>query len=278
MIVNFSGNLLNFNTPKIMGIVNVTPDSFYDGGRLNSKNKILKYVEYLIKNEVDIIDIGGCSTRPGSKIVKEKEERNRVIPPIKYIIKEFSKIKISIDTFRSKIAEEGIEEGAVMINDISGGELDKNMFPLLKKLHQIPYILGHMGNLYPSNFNKSSKNNLIIKINKFFAKKILYLKKCKINDIIIDPGFGFGKTIEQNFQLLKNLSLIGFKDHLILIGISRKSMIKNFLNLPSYRDSLNATSSIHTIALLNGIKFIRVHDVKEAKECIKIVKHYQEIF
>ncbi|WP_185864961.1 dihydropteroate synthase [Blattabacterium cuenoti] len=277
MIINCAGELLKFDKPKIMGIVNLTPDSFYDGNLLNSKKKILKHIENLLKDGADFIDIGGCSTRPGAKLITEEEEFNRVISPIKYIIKTFPKIKISIDTFRSKIAKAAIEEGAVIINDISGGELDKNMFSLLIKL-KIPYILNHMVGI-PNNMQNKTyySDNIIVEINNFFSKKIFFLKKNGINDIILDPGFGFSKTLNQNFQLLKNLTLLGFQDHLILIGISRKSMIKKLLNI-SHKDSLNATSIIHTIALLkNGVKLIRVHDVKEALECIKITQYYKEI-
>ncbi|WP_185869542.1 dihydropteroate synthase [Blattabacterium cuenoti] len=275
MIINFSGSLLDFKEPKIMGIVNLTPDSFYDGGKLNSEYKILRHVETLLKEGSDFIDIGGCSTRPGSKFVTKEEEIRRVIKPIRIIIKTFPNIKLSIDTFRSEVANIAIKEGVVMINDISGGELDKNMFSLLGKL-KIPYILNHMKGTPKNMQNNPYYHNIIVEINNFFSKKIYYLKKYGIQDIILDPGFGFGKTLKQNFQLLKHLSLLGFKDHLILIGISRKSMIKNILKI-SYKESLNATSIIHTIALLNGSKLLRVHDVKEAMECIKLVQYYKKI-
>ncbi|WP_185872156.1 dihydropteroate synthase [Blattabacterium cuenoti] len=277
MIINCAGSLLSLKEPKIMGIVNLTPDSFYDGGQLDSKNKILKHVENLLNEGSDFIDIGGCSTRPKSKFIPEKEEIKRVIKPIRYIIKNFPKIRISIDTFRSEVARIAVEEGAVIINDISGGNLDKNMFPLLGKL-KIPYILNHIKGI-PKNMQKNIyyKNNIIIEINNFFSKKIFYLKKNGIQDIILDPGFGFGKTLKQNFQILKYLSLLGFQDHLILIGISRKSMIQHILKI-SHKKSLNATSIIHTIALLNGSKLLRVHDVKEAIECIKLVQYYKNIY
>ncbi len=261
-----------------MGIVNLTPDSFYDGGFLDSELKILKHVEFLIKSGVDIVDIGGCSTKPGSKIISEEKELKRVINPIRAIIKNFPKILISIDTFRSKIAKEAIESGVVIVNDISGGELDKKMYSIISKF-QIPYILNHMKGI-PEYMQKNIfyKENIIIEINKFFSKKIFLLKKYGINDIILDPGFGFGKTIKQNFQLLKHINLFGFKDYLILIGISRKSMIKNLLKIYNNKNLLNATSIIHTIALIKDVvKLIRVHDVKEALECIKIIDFYKKI-
>ncbi|WP_185858457.1 dihydropteroate synthase [Blattabacterium cuenoti] len=273
MIINFGGSLLHFNEPKIMGIVNITPDSFYDGGKLNSEYRILQHVEILLDEGSDFIDIGGCSTRPGSKLVSEEEELKRVIKPIRSIIKHFPNVKISIDTFRSKIAKIAVEEGVIMINDISGGELDKNMFSLLGQLN-IPYILNHMKGI-PENMQSDPfyNENIITEINKFFSKKIYYLKQYGIQDIILDPGFGFGKTLKQNFQLLKYLSLLGFQDHLILVGISRKSMIKDLLKI-NIENSLNATSILHTMSLINGAKLLRVHDVKEAIECIKLVQYY----
>ncbi|ACY40134.1 dihydropteroate synthase [Blattabacterium sp. (Blattella germanica) str. Bge] len=275
MTINCAGYLLHLKEPKVMGIVNLTPDSFYDGGKLDSESNLLKHVENLLNEGSDFIDIGGCSTRPKSKFITKEEEIKRVIKPIRTIIKNFPDIRISIDTFRSEVARIAVEEGVVMINDISGGELDKNMFPLLGKL-KIPYILNHMKGI-PENMQEKPcyKHNIITEINNFFSKKFLF-KKNGIQDIILDPGFGFGKTLEQNFQLLKHLSLLGFQDHLILIGISRKSMIKHLLKI-SHKESLNATSVIHTIALLNGSKLLRVHDVKEAVECIKLVQYYRNI-
>ncbi|WP_185877831.1 dihydropteroate synthase [Blattabacterium cuenoti] len=277
MTINCAGTLLKFDKPKIMGIVNLTPDSFYDGGFLNSELKILQYVESLIQDGVHIIDVGGCSTRPGSKIITEEEELKRVINPIRMIIKNFPKIIISIDTFRSKVVKESIESGVVIVNDISGGELDKNMYSTVSKF-QVPYILNHMKGI-PEYMQKNIcyHKNIIIEINKYFSKKIFLLKKYGINDIILDPGFGFGKTTKQNFQLLKYINLFGFQDHLISIGISRKSMIKDLLKI-SNNNLLNATSIIHTIALIKtSINLIRVHDVKEASECIKITEYYKNI-
>ncbi|AER40797.1 MAG: dihydropteroate synthase [Flavobacteriales bacterium] len=275
MTINCAGSLLYFKDPKIMGIVNLTPDSFYDRGKFNDELNVLKHVENLLKEGSDFIDVGGCSTRPGSKQPTEEEEIKRVTQPIRSIMKTFPNAKISIDTFRSEVARIAVEEGALMINDISGGMLDKKMFSLLAKL-KIPYILNHMKGT-PENMQKNPYyNNTIIEINHFFSKKIFLLKKYGINDIILDPGFGFGKTIQQNFQLLKHLSLLGFEDHLILVGISRKSMIQNLLNI-SAKESLNATSIIHTLALLNGIKLLRVHDVKEAVECVRLIQYYRKI-
>ncbi|WP_185862630.1 dihydropteroate synthase [Blattabacterium cuenoti] len=273
MTINCGGTLLCFKEPKIMGIVNITPDSFYDGGKLKSELHMLRHVENLLKEGSDFIDVGGCSTRPWSKFPTEEEEINRVIPSIRSILKTFPNTRISIDTFRSKVAKIAVEEGALIINDVSGGNLDKKMFSLLSKL-RIPYILCHMKGI-PLNMQKEPcYQNTIIEINNFFSRKISMLKKHGINDIILDPGFGFGKTLQQNFQLLKHLSLLGFGDYLILVGISRKSMIQNILSISS-EESLNATSIIHTIALLKKANFLRVHDVKEAVECVKLVQYYR---
>ncbi|WP_185860646.1 dihydropteroate synthase [Blattabacterium cuenoti] len=276
MTINCAGTLLHLKEPKVMGIVNLTPDSFYDGGKLCSEHNILQHIEILLNEGTDFIDIGGCSTRPGSRFITKEEEIKRIAKPIRTIIKSFPNVKISIDTFRSEVAKIAVEEGAIMINDISGGNFDKNMFPLLGKL-KIPYILNHIKGI-PKNMQKniSYHENIITEINNFFSKKIYYLKQHGIQDIILDPGFGFGKTSEQNFQLLKHLSLLGFQDYPILVGISRKSMIQ-FILKTSYEESLNATSIIHTIAILNGSKFLRVHDVKEAVECIKLVQYYKKI-
>ncbi len=274
--MNFSGDLFSFKEPKVMGIVNLTPDSFYDGGKLISELDVIQHVDKLLHEGAEFIDVGGCSTRPGSKLITEKEEIKRVINHIRIIIKTFPNIKVSIDTFRSEVARIAVEEGAVMINDISGGNMDKEMFSLIGRL-KIPYILNHMKGI-PENMQKKPSYNkdILIEINHFFSKKISLLKKHGVNDIILDPGFGFGKTLEHNFKLLKNLSLLGFEENLILIGISRKNMIKSLLKI-SHENSLNATSIIHTIAILNGSKLLRVHDVKEAIECIKLIQYYKNI-
>lgn len=276
MIINFAGSLFSFKEPKVMGIVNLTPDSFYDGGKFTSELDVIQHVDKLLHNGAEFIDIGGCSTRPGSKLITEKEEIKRVINHIRIIIKTFPNIKVSIDTFRSEVARIAIEEGIVMVNDISGGNMDKKMFSLIGKL-KIPYILNHMKGI-PENMQKNPfyKKDILTEINHFFSKKISLLKKYGVNDIILDPGFGFGKTLKHNFKLLKNLSLLGFKENLILIGISRKNMIKYLLKV-SHEDLLNATSIIHTIAVLNGSKLLRVHDVKEAVECIKLIQYYKNI-
>ncbi|WP_185882871.1 dihydropteroate synthase [Blattabacterium cuenoti] len=259
-----------------MGIVNLTPDSFYNGGRLKYEYHLLKHIEILLKEGADFIDIGGVSTRPGSHFIEKKEEIQRIQKPIQIIIKNFPNIKISIDTFRSEVAKIAIQEGAVMVNDISGGNFDKKMYSFLGRYH-IPYVLNHIKGT-PKNMQKKPyyHDDIIIEINRYFFYKISILKKYGVCDIILDPGFGFGKTLKHNIQLLKYLSLLGFQEHLILVGISRKSMIQNILNI-SQKESLNGSSIMHTIALLNRAKILRVHDVKEARECVKIIDYYHHI-
>ena len=269
MTINLNGKLMDLSLPKVMGILNVTPDSFYDGGKFSSDKKVLDQVEKMILDGADIIDIGGYSSKPGAKEVKTKEEINRVIPTIELIKNKFSDIILSIDTFRSRVAQKAVQSGASLINDISAGELDSNMFKCVAEL-KVPYILMHMqGN--PQNMQKNpSYKNVINEIVTDLSKKIFLARKAGIIDIIADPGFGFGKTQEHNFELLKNLSLFKNLEVPILVGVSRKSMLYKTLGI-SAQEALNATTSANTIALLNGASILRVHDVKEAVEAVKIV-------
>ena len=269
MTVNIKGDLMNFSVPKIMGILNVTPDSFFDGGKYNSSYKILKQVEKMIISGADIIDVGGYSSRPGASDISINEELSRVIPVIKLIRKKFPNSLISIDTFRSKVANESIISGADIINDISGGSLDPKMFITAAKL-KVPYILMHMkGN--PRNMMKNSNySEITYEVSKYFSEKIEKARIEGINDLIIDPGFGFSKTIEQNYELLSNLDFLKQFEKPILVGVSRKSMIYKIIN-SSPENALNGTSILHTILLLKGANILRTHDVKETFECIKII-------
>jgi len=265
---NNNQDLLTFSKPIVMGIVNLTPDSFYDGGKLNNEKKLLIHVEKLIKEGSDIIDIGAISSRPGSSIISEKNERERLMPKLKLIRKKFPAILISIDTFRAKIAQESIELGANMINDISAGDIDNKMLEIIALL-KVPYVLMHMqGN--PQTMQDSPKyNNVMSEVNLFFKKKLNILKKMGINNIILDPGFGFGKTLKNNYEILNKLHLLKEFNLPIMVGFSRKSMINNVLKTNPEK-ALNGTSILNTIALQKGATIIRVHDVKEAKEAIKI--------
>ena len=268
MTINIKGKLLDLSTPKIMGILNITPDSFYDGGIFNSEKKILNQVKKMINDGADIIDVGGYSSRPGAKQVKVEDEIKRVIPVIELIKKKFSKTIISIDTFRSEVAQKAIDSGASMVNDISAGELDSNMFKCVAQLN-VPYILMHMkGN--PGNMQNEPKyKNVVNDIIKNLSEKIFLARENGIMDIIIDPGFGFGKTLEHNYEILNDLLLFKELDCPIMVGVSRKSMIYNLLkNKPE--DALNGTTCINTIAILSGANILRVHDVKEAKEVVQL--------
>lgn len=269
-----SGKLIDFKIPKIMGILNITPNSFYDGGRYTKKVNMLKHVEKMLNDGADFIDIGGISTRPGGKKISLEDEFSRVINTIKIIIKHFPDVKISVDTFRNEVAYAAIQVGAQIINDISGG-IDKKIFKIVSNM-KIPYVLTHIkGKIHDIEQIHKYKINPIIDINNFFSKKIFKLNKMGINDIILDPGFGFGKQIKDSIKILKNLSLLGFGDYPILIGISRKSIIQNILNINVHK-TLNSTSIMHTLAILQNISILRVHDVKESMECIKVIKTYKK--
>jgi dihydropteroate synthase len=269
MTINCKGTLVDLSSPKVMGILNITPDSFFDGGKYKSEADILSQVEKMLRHGATFIDVGAYSSRPGAKHISEEEELNRIVPVINLLIKNFPEIIISVDTFRSRVAQETINAGAAIINDISGGKMDKNMFSTAANL-QVPYILMHMLGT-PQNMQKNPVYNDVTKeIISFFAAQIDKLHQLKLNDIIIDVGFGFGKTIDHNFEILKNLSLFKSLDAPILAGISRKSMLYKTLNI-SAQEALNATTSANTIALLNGANILRVHDVREAIEAVKIV-------
>ena len=258
---NLNGKLFSFNKPLIMGIINMTPDSFFDGGKYNSNEKALKKIEYMIKNGASIIDIGGCSTRPGSESISISNEWNRIKDVIKDSIKIFPNIIISVDTFRAEIAKRALDEGASIINDVSGGSYDSNMYKIISK-YKAPYVLMHLRGT-PKTMNlKSNYKNLMAELMLFFSKKIQVLNEFGINDIILDPGFGFAKDYNQNYDILKNLSLLNKFNLPILVGLSRKSFVKKKFG-SSDRDSLNGTIKLNKIAVDNGAHILRVHDVKE---------------
>ena len=267
--INCKGELIDLLQPKVMGILNITPDSFYDGGFYNSEKKIIAQVKKMINDGASIIDIGGYSSRPGAEDISVETELSRVLTVIKAIKHKFPETLISIDTFRSEVAKKAVKAGADIINDISGGSLDKKMFNTVSELN-VPYIIMHMkGN--PRNMIKKTKYEDVLKeIIRYFSKKIHLATKAGIKDIIIDPGFGFAKNVEQNFNILNNLDYLKYLDKPILIGVSRKSMIYKTLEVTP-KDALNGSTVLHTISLLKGAKIIRTHDVKEANEAIKLV-------
>jgi len=267
--INCKGKLIDLTTPKVMGILNITPDSFFDGGKFSSDANILKHTEKMLSEGATFIDVGGYSSRPNAQHISEDEELKRVIPVVELLIKKFPEILISIDTFRSNVATKCVNIGACMINDISAGNMDVKMFTTVAKL-QVPYIIMHMQGT-PQTMQKSPKHvDIVHEVIYYFSKKINELHALNVNDIIIDVGFGFGKTPEQNYELLKNLSLLKNLEVPILTGISRKSMLYKLLDITPAM-ALNATTVANTMALMNGTNILRVHDVKEAVEAIIIV-------
>jgi dihydropteroate synthase len=268
--LNFKGNLLVLSEPIVMGILNVTPDSFYDGGSVSDEHQLLSRTAQMLEEGAQIIDVGGYSSRPQAKDISENEEIERVIPAVKAIIKEFPNACISVDTFRAKVAKAAVEEGAGMVNDISGGSLDAGMFSTLAALN-VPYVLMHMRGTPQSMTKLTEYENLILEMIDYFQKKIAELKQFGIKDVIIDPGFGFAKTMDQNYELLKNLKYFKCLNLPILTGVSRKSMISKKLGIEA-SEALNGTTVLNTMSLMNGANVLRVHDVKFAMEAIKLYK------
>lgn len=267
-LIRIKDKLLDLSSPQVMGIVNCTPDSFYKESRKQTENQVLKQVEKHLSEGASIIDLGGYSSRPGADEVSCEEELKRVIPIIQTIKKEFNPI-ISLDTFRAEVARQGLENGIDIINDISAFEIDNELINVLGK-YKCPYILMHMNGTPSTMKQNTSYENLFNDIIRFLTIKIQKLKEIGINDVVIDPGFGFGKTIEQNYELLYNLESFKMLKKPILVGISRKSMIYNKLNT-SPENSLNGTTVLNTVALNNGASILRVHDVKEAKQCVQLL-------
>jgi dihydropteroate synthase len=269
MTINCAGKLVDLSTPKIMGILNVTPDSFYDGGVHNSDKKILKHVEKMLNDGAVFIDIGAYSSRPNGINIDENEELNRVVPALELINNKFPETIISIDTFRSKVAETCLNSGASIINDISAGEMDKKMMKIVGK-YKVPYVMMHMKGNPQNMMNKINYDKMLKEIIQYFSKKINQAISHKINDIIIDPGFGFAKDVSQNFDLLNNMDILKILEKPMMVGISRKSMIYKSLQTNA-KESLNGTTVLNTISLIKGASILRVHDVKEANECVKLI-------
>jgi dihydropteroate synthase len=262
--INLKGNLYDLNSPKIMGIINCTPDSFYSESRKTQIVEILKTIESMLENGVDIIDIGGASTRPNAEIPSVDDEIKRIHEPLKAIRKEFKDIVISLDTMRNEVAQVGIDEGISIINDISGGLYDEKLLELVAK-KKIPYILTFNNGNEINKVPLISERNVLMESIMFFSDKIQKLKNLGINDIIIDPGFGFDKTLDENFSLFNNFELLQILEKPILVGISRKSMIYKKLGIAP-EDSLNGTTILNTALFLKNTSIFRVHDVKEMKQ------------
>jgi len=271
-VLNCKGRLLVVDKPLVMGIINVTPDSFYSGSRFNLASDVLPQVEKMIKEGASIIDVGGQSTRPGSQQLSAEAELERVIGIIESIHFNFPDTVISIDTFHAKVAIDAVAAGASMVNDISAGGLDPNMISSVSSLN-VPYVCMHMKGTPATMQQHAQYENIALETLDYFVKKVEQCRKAGIKDVIIDPGFGFAKTIEQNFLLLKQLPILRTLELPILCGLSRKSTVYKTLAVP-VEESLNGTTVLNTIALLNGANILRVHDVKEAKEAIELVAKY----
>ena len=269
MTINCLGKLIDLSTPKVMGILNVTPNSFYDGGKHQDENSILSQVDKLLHEGATFIDIGAYSSKPNAEFVSEEEELRRLIPIVELLLKHFPNTLISVDTFRAEVAKKAIENGACMVNDISAGSLDENMMQTVAKL-QVPYIMMHMKGNPQTMQSLAQYENITKEILFYFSEKVAQARSFGINDVIVDPGFGFAKTKEHNFELLSQLELLQMLELPLLVGVSRKSMIyKTLETTPDF--ALNGTTVLNTIALQKGANILRVHDVKEAVEAIKLV-------
>jgi len=267
--INAGGRLLDLSIPKVMGIINVTPDSFYSRSRFNSDSEIAAAAQQMLNDGADIIDIGGSSSRPGAQETPADEEEKRVLSAVKLIRKEFPDAIISVDTYRSAIAEKAVVGfGAHIVNDISGGDADTEMFKVISKI-KVPYILMHTQGCPETMQKNPLYNDVIADILKYFSEKILKLRNAGVNDIIIDPGFGFGKTLEHNFELLSKLEDFAITGLPLLVGLSRKSLIWKSLNITP-EEALAGTVALNTVALMKGADIIRVHDVKEAAQTVKL--------
>jgi len=271
--LNCKGKLLEVDKPIVMGIINATPDSIFSGSRHEGSSAILRQAEKMINEGATILDIGGQSTRPGSVKINDEEELQRVIAPVEALLQNFPEAIISIDTYYSKVATSAIAAGASIVNDISAGAMDENMISAVA-LMQVPYVCMHMQGTPQTMQQNPHYENVSKEVLDFFINKTDALYKAGINDVIIDPGFGFGKTIAQNFELLRNLSVFKIINCPILLGVSRKSTISKTLGITT-DDALNGTTVLNTLGLMNGATILRVHDVKEATEAIKLFWAYK---
>ncbi|MBT8319899.1 MAG: dihydropteroate synthase [Gramella sp.] len=268
MFINCKGNLVDLTKPKVMGIINITPDSFYSGSRSITEKEILQSAEIMLREGATFLDLGAYSSRPGADDITVEEELKRMIPAIELILNEFPDANLSIDTFRSEVAEKSIQAGAALINDISAGKLDGQMLPMIAK-HQVPYIMMHMRGTPQNMKDLNQYEDLTAEVLFYFSERIRAVRDLGINDLIIDPGFGFAKDTDQNYELLSRFELFRNLELPVLAGVSRKSIIWKKLNISAI-EALNGTSVLNTVALMKGASILRVHDVKEAIEAIKL--------
>jgi dihydropteroate synthase len=268
MTIRCKGQLIDLSTPKVMGILNVTPNSFFDGGKYKNESEMLSQVGKMLSDGATFIDIGAYSSKPSAAFVSEEEELQRIVPIVQLILEHFPETLISIDTFRSEVAKACIENGAALINDISAGILDDKMLEIVAK-YNVPYIMMHMRGTPQTMQKMTSYENIVKEILFYFSERIAKARSLGINDLIIDPGFGFAKTLEQNYEVLQKLQLFEMLELPLLAGVSRKSMIYKTLH-SSAEEALNGTTFLNAIALTKGAKILRVHDVKEAMECVTL--------
>ena len=274
MTINAGGKLIDLGTPKVMGIINVTPDSFFAGSRKPNTSDAVFMAEKMVNEGADFLDIGAYSSRPGAADISAEEETDRLLPVVEAVAKAFPEAIISVDTFRAKVAEAAVRACAHIINDISGGNLDEQMFETIARL-QVPYILMHMKGTPQNMQEKVQYEDIFGEVFEYFAEKVYRLKALHVHDVILDPGFGFAKTREQSFQLLQQMQGFALLNLPVLAGISRKGMIYKTLS-GTAETALNGTTVLNTLALLNGASILRVHDVKEAVEAVKLFLAYQE--
>ena len=269
MFINCKGELIDLSIPKVMGILNVTPNSFFDGGKYKNEDEIISQVDKMLSEGATFIDIGAYSSKPSAEFITEQEEIDRIVPAIELILKHFPEALLSIDTFRASVAKASIESGAAIINDIAAGELDDKMFDVIAK-YNVPYIMMHMrGN--PQTMQSLTQYEDIVKEMLFyFSEKVRKARSVGINDLILDPGFGFAKTTDQNYEVLQKMELFNLLELPVLAGVSRKSMIYKTIGNTA-QEALNGTTVLNTIALTKGAKILRVHDVKEAVECVTLM-------
>jgi dihydropteroate synthase len=273
--LNCDGTLLDLGTPKIMGVINVTPDSFFANSRQEGLADILRTAEKMLTEGADLLDIGGMSSRPGAEIISVDQELQRVITPIDAIMKRFPEAIVSIDTVHAEVAKEAVNAGSSLVNDISAGRIDPKMYDTVAELG-VPYILMHMRGTPKTMQQQPDYEDVVQEILDFFIQEVALLRQKGVKDIVIDPGFGFGKTVRQNYELLHGLNLFQILEVPVLAGVSRKSMINKLLGIgPS--EALNGTSVVHLLALQNGASILRVHDVQEAREVIKIWQFMEDL-
>jgi len=268
MFINCKGELIDLSIPKVMGILNVTPNSFFDGGKYKNEEEIISQVDKMLSEGAAFIDIGAYSSKPSAEFVTEQEEIERIVPVIELILKHLPKALLSIDTFRAEVAKASIESGAAIINDIAAGELDDKMFDVIAQ-YNVPYIMMHMRGNPQTMQSLTQYEDLVKEMLFYFSEKVKKARSFGINDLILDPGFGFAKTTDQNYEVMQKMELFNLLELPVLVGISRKSMIYKTFNTTA-QEALNGTTFLNTIALTKGAKILRVHDVKEAVECVTL--------